>query len=49
MFLAILFFIIFLLWAANGFWSFLPAPLSHLLLVVLIAILGYRVLGNVIT
>lgn len=46
MFLLILFFLIFLLWAANGFWSFLPAPLAHLLLVVLIGILGYEAYGN---
>lgn len=46
MFLLILFFLIFLLWTANGFWSFLPAPLAHLLLVVIIGIPGYKAFGN---
>lgn len=46
MFLLILFFLLFLLWAANGFWAFLPAPLAHLILVILIGILGYMAFGN---
>lgn len=46
MFLLILFWFLFLLWAANGFWGFLPAPLSHLVLVICIGILGYKAFGN---
>lgn len=46
MILIVLFWILFILWAANGFWSFLPQPLNHLILVVLLAILGFKVLGN---
>lgn len=46
MFLIVLFWLLLLLWAVNGFWSFLPHPVAHLVLLVIICILGLKVLGN---
>jgi hypothetical protein len=46
MFLIVLFWLLLLLWAVNGFWAFLPHPVAHLCLLVLLIVLGLRVLGN---
>lgn len=42
----ILFWIFLIVWALNGFWSFLPHPIAHLALVLVLVILGLKVFGN---
>lgn len=49
MFFFVLFWLVLAIWILNGFWSFLPAPLSHFLLSFVLAVLGWKALGNPFT
>lgn len=46
MILIVIFWVILLIWAINGFAGFIAGPAQHIMLLVMLFIIGYKLFGN---